>query len=154
MFDYVWLCRTMYDYIWLCMTMFDYVWVSMTKYKREKESNFKNFFILFPSFWNYKKISNNLNFFHDSNVFKLFILFNKPGLCLPLFTFVYLCLPFLNWRIYAQILCLFCSSSEWLDLSIFWEQRVLVEACQVLLGFVNSFDLNSILSKSSLQFLI
>ena len=103
MFDYVWLCRTVYDYewpcmtiydcIWLCMTMFDYVWVSMTEYKREKEINFQNFFILFPSFWNYKKISNNLNFFHDSNVFKLFILFNKPWLCLPLCTFVYLCLP-------------------------------------------------------------
>ena len=32
----------------------------------------------------------------DSNVFTLFILFNKPRLCLPLFAFVYLCLPSLN----------------------------------------------------------
>ena len=34
-----------------------------------------------------------LTFSHDSNVIKLFILFNKYRLCLPLFTLVYLFLP-------------------------------------------------------------
>ena len=40
---------------------------------------------------------------------EIFFSWFKPWLCLPLFTFVYLCLPLFKWHIYAQIFCLFYS---------------------------------------------
>ena len=88
MYDYIWLCMTMYDHVWRCLTMYEYVWLS---YKREKKSNFKNFFILLPSFWNYQNFSNNSKKIPWFKCFKFVILFNKPWQGLPLFSFVYLC---------------------------------------------------------------
>ena len=105
MYYHVWQCMSMYDcvfimhyYVLLNMTLFDYVWLCMTLYERKRErdrgskSNFTNFFILL------QKFANNLNFF---------IWFKCFEQTSTLFTFVYLCLPLFNWRIYAQILCLF-----------------------------------------------
>ena len=51
----------------------------------ETESNFKNFLTLLQTL---KIFQTQLTFSHDSNALKLFILLNKPQLCLPLFTFV------------------------------------------------------------------
>ena len=67
-----------YDTLWIYMTMFDrydYVW-------------------LFHTFNIFQAIQ---TFSQNSNFLKLFILFNKPQLCLLLF----------KWCIYAQILCFF-----------------------------------------------
>ena len=97
MYDYLWISMTIYDYIRLCLTIFETVILKV-----------------FHVFENFFKLSKILTFSHDSNVLKLFILFNKPWHCLPsfylclsMFTFVYLCLLYLfKWRIYAQILCL------------------------------------------------
>ena len=77
-----------YCYLWLCMTMYDYVWLCLT-------------------------MQDNLNFFTWFKCSHFFILFNKPQLCLSLFTFVYLFLPLLKWLIYAQ----FCA---WLITFIFY----------------------------------
>ena len=83
MCDFVWLCMTMYDYVWAFMTIYNYFWVCMTKYEREKENNLKNFFLLFSYLFETIIIFQTIQTFsHDSN---LFILFNKPWLCLPLF---------------------------------------------------------------------
>ena len=111
MYDHVWLCMTLYKYVWLFMTMFDYVWLCLTmhdherenfwrereraqfwklfrKRKRERERarerKIENFFILLQN------LSRNLKFSYDYNILNLLILFNKPWLCLPLFTFAYL----------------------------------------------------------------
>ena len=78
MYDYVWLFMAMYVYVWLFMAMYDYVWLYVT---------------IFGYVWLWKQ---KFNFFHmnQMNVFKIFKLFNKPDypyLCLPLFTFFYLC---------------------------------------------------------------
>ena len=101
----------------------DYVWLSIRVREGAILKTLSYFFHLFETF---KIIQAIQIFFHDSNVFKLFILFNKPWLCLPLINFVYLCLPLFifvyhrlslvsfvylslflfKWRIYAQILCL------------------------------------------------
>ena len=120
MYDYVWVCMTMLDYEWLFMTMFDYVWLCMIMctyvwlcMRKKKKAILKTFSYFFHLFETIKFFQTIYIFFHDSNVFNVFILFNKPwlclplfNLCLPLFTFVHLCLPLINWRIYAQILCL------------------------------------------------
>ena len=104
MYENIWQCMTMYKYEWLCMTMYKYEWLCMTMYEKERErAIFKSFFILLQFIKNFQTI---YTFSYDSNVLKVFILLNKPQHCLPLFTFVYLCLPLFNWRIYAQILCL------------------------------------------------
>ena len=61
---------TKYGYVQLYITMYDHERENLEGERgREREKSFSR----------------------DSNVLKLFILLNKPQLCLHLFTFVYLC---------------------------------------------------------------
>ena len=49
---------------------------------------------------------------------------------MTLFTFVYLCLPLFNWRIYAQILCLFSSSQPFLIEGVLASKNLFCESWQ------------------------
>ena len=94
MYEYMCLCMIMYEYVWLrwlCLTMYDYVWC-MGERERAREILKKNS-SFYKTFLNYQNFSSNVNFFTWCKCLILFILFNKPQLCLTLCTFVYLFLP-------------------------------------------------------------
>ena len=114
-YDCVWVCMTMYDYVWLsmtkyyyvglCITMFDYVWLFMTMcyYVCLCTTIYENVWICTKTLLYFCKpfqpikISQKIRFFHMIQMFSH--LSTKLDI-------VYLCLPLLKWRIYAQILCL------------------------------------------------
>ena len=75
----------MYDYIWLYATMCDFVWLCLT---------------MCDYAWLYMSMGDKERE-RENNFEKMFKVLTSK-----LFTFVYLCLPLINWRISAQILCL------------------------------------------------
>ena len=89
--------------------MYDYATLCMTLYERERERE-RAILKLFHSF-KLLKVFKQFKLFHMIQMFLNSWFFSSnldfAYICLPFHTFVYLCLPLFNWRIYAQILCLF-----------------------------------------------
>ena len=102
MYGYVWLCIAMYGYVWLCMNMYGYVQQCMSKYdyswlwrKREREKEVERRILnTFSYIYKLLKFSNNNSFFTWYKCSKTFHSSRKvfSSLCLPLVTFVYVCL--------------------------------------------------------------
>ena len=131
MYDYVWPCMTIYDYAWLCLTMYEYVWLSMRERKRASLKTF-SFFSIFLKL---------LEIFKQFKFCPMIQMFSNCSYSSTNLDFVYLCLPLFNWRIYAQILCLFlkCSGcfsvaySKW----FFWSPVILKTELQSLLALIH-----------------
>ena len=66
---------------------------------------------------------------------------NKPRRCLPLITFVYLCLPLFNWHIYAQIFACF------LKLRTFKVYKVLRRRDTLYISMVTKYHTDMIVSR-------
>ena len=77
--DMIWHDMTWHDMLWHVIKWHDMSWY--------QSANFKHFFKLLQTVNIFQKIK---TFLHHSNILILFVLFNKPWLCLPLFT--HLCL--------------------------------------------------------------
>ena len=95
------------------MTIYDYVWLCVRGREKEKERDrailktFSSFCKLFQTIMIFQKFK----LFYMIQMFLNFSYFSTNlgfvYLCLPLLTFLYLSLPLFDWRIYAQISCLF-----------------------------------------------
>ena len=136
MYDYVWLYMTIYDYygyVRQFMTMFDCTWLCITICERERERDFKNFFMLLQTFANYWNSWDNINFFTWFKCYQTFHTFQQTLVFLSLI-FFYFFLPLFKCRIYAQILCLFLNI--WKNM---WKWKIISLLLVPITKLINQF---------------